>query len=167
MNRRNLVWAAAGLGAYLAFRKMSSRSRSAAEVELWSRSFPTPEGGTLEMRSLRGQTLIVNFWASWCGPCVAEMPSLSRFHEQHRSAGWGVLGLAAQDMKSREEFLARRPVSFPVGVVGNIGLSRGLGKEKGTIPFTVVLDRFGEVLDHRRGMLKSGDLERWASQFTP
>ncbi|MBC7717365.1 MAG: TlpA family protein disulfide reductase, partial [Pseudorhodobacter sp.] len=81
------------------------------------------------MADLRGKPLLLNFWATWCPPCVKEMPLLDAFYQTHRARGWQVVGLAVDSPTPVRAFLERVPVSFPIGLAGMEGseLSRALG----------------------------------------
>lgn len=132
---------------------------------LWPLQFPTPQGGTLTMASLRGRPLLLNFWATWCPPCVEEMPLLDAFYKQQAANGWQVLGLAIDQPSAVRSFLARVPVSFPVGLAGLEGtaLAKALGNLTGGLPFTVVFGADGSVRQRRMGRVTQADLEQWAA----
>lgn len=129
----------------------------------WGLSFDTPAGGALTMSSFDGGPLLLNFWATWCAPCVKEMPMLDAFHRQHAAAGWQVVGLAVDGPTPVREFLARRPMGFPIGLAGldGVELSRALGNANGALPFTVVFAPGGRPLDRKLGALTEADLARW------
>ncbi len=115
------------------------------------------------MSSLRGAPLLLNFWATWCPPCVKEIPLLDDFYHQQQAAGWRVLGLAIDSPTPVREFLAARPVGFPVGLAGLVGtdLGRTLGNKNGALPFTVVIGRDGRVIERKLGAIDLADLRRW------
>jgi thiol-disulfide isomerase/thioredoxin len=130
---------------------------------LWPLTLATPAGGELTLASLRGQPLLVNFWATWCPPCVEEMPLLDRFFRENSASGWKVVGLAIDQPSSVRQFLARTPVSFPIGMAGLEGteLGRTLGNQTGGLPFTVVVGRDGRILARKMGQVTLADLDRW------
>ncbi len=154
--------AAAGAG-WALLRQRATMPESGAA--LWGLSFDTPAGMQLDMGRLRGQWLVVNFWATWCPPCVREMPALDRFQRDFAPRGWRVVGLAADQPAAVREFLARTPVSFEIGLagLGGIALSQQLGNRGGGLPFTVLFGREGEVLQRRIGETRYEQLAEWAA----
>lgn len=157
---------AAGLGAGVAW----WRSRpSAADLEaarrFWTLSFETPKGGApLAMASFQGKPLLLNFWATWCAPCIEEMPMLDAFYRQRAANGWQVVGMAIDQPSSVRRFLERTPVTFPIALGGLEGsdLSRSLGNQAGGLPFSVVFGADGSVLRRRMGRVSEADLQTWA-----
>ena len=134
-----------------------------AAQALWSLTLDTPSGGPLALASLRGRNLLVNFWATWCPPCVDEMPLLDRFFRENSASGWNVVGLAIDQPSSVRQFLARSPVSFPVGMAGLQGtdLGKALGNQSGGLPFTVVIGADGLIRQRKMGQVTPEDLARW------
>jgi len=123
-----------------------------------------PGGGTLDMAEFRGRPLLVNFWATWCPPCVEEMPLLDGFFRERAAKGWQVVGLALDKSAAVQSFLVRTAVSFPIGVLGLEGLQlvRTLGNQGGGLPFTVVVDRRAHIHASRMGQVSPADLRQWA-----
>lgn len=91
---------------------------------------------------------------------------IDTFHRQQQANGWRVLGLAIDSPTPVREFLAKRPVGFPIGLAGLGGteLSRTLGNPNGSLPFSVVVGRDGRVIDRKLGAIKPADLARWARE---
>lgn len=130
---------------------------------LWQHTWEDPNGQPVVMQHFKGRPLLLNFWATWCPPCVEEMPLLNAFYHERRSEGWTVLGLAVDQPSAVRQFLQRLPVDFPIGMAGLGGteLSKRLGNATGGLPFTVVLDARGEIAHRKIGQVKPGDLAAW------
>lgn len=131
---------------------------------LWPMNFDTPAGTSLAMQSLRGKPLVLNFWATWCPPCIEELPLLDAFFRQNSAKGWQVVGLAIDQPSAVRKFLERTPVGFPValGGLGGTELGHALGNLAGGLPFTVVISSAGDVLQRKMGRLTPADLAQWA-----
>ena len=130
----------------------------------WQQSFDTPEGGSLSMAGFAGKPLLVNFWATWCPPCVEELPLIDRFHTDNRARNWQVLGLAVDQPSAVRSWLQRKPLGFPVVMAGLQGteLSKTLGNLAGGLPFTVVFGAAGQVLHRKSGKVSAEELAHWA-----
>lgn len=151
-------------GAGLALRSNQPQTAlPTVEPALWQQSFTKPEGGSFNMAALQGKPLLLNFWATWCPPCVEELPLLSRFYVENQAKGWQVLGLAVDQTDSVRKFLVRAPVTFPVAMAGlpGLDLSRSLGNLSGGLPFSVVLDAGGVVAHRKMGRVTLDDLLSW------
>jgi thiol-disulfide isomerase/thioredoxin len=131
---------------------------------LWSMRFAQPAGGELVMAERRGRPLLLNFWATWCPPCLKEMPDLDRFAREFGGRGWQVVGLAVDGPTPVREFLQRTPVSFAIGLAGFEGtdLSRQLGNAQGALPFTAAFDARGRLVRRKLGQTEYAELVRWA-----
>lgn len=158
--------AAAAAGAGWAWWRLQPHAVEAgAQEALWGQSFQTPDGAALAMSAFQGKPLLLNFWATWCPPCIAELPLLNHFYAEHAAHGWQVLGLAVDQPSAVRTFLARLPLDFPVGMAGLDGtsLSRALGNLTGGLPFTVVFGADGRVLHRKMGQVTPEDLKAWAA----
>ena len=131
---------------------------------LWALRVARPEGGELDLATLRGKPLLVNFWATWCAPCVREMPQLDQFHREFGPRGWQVLGLAIDGQAPVQDFLARVKVGFPIGLAGLDGtdLLHGLGNPQGGLPYTVMINAQGSVFKRKLGETHFDELAGWA-----
>lgn len=170
MNRRLLLGAGVGAAAaaagagYAVLRSLASGPDTVPA--LWDLSFEQPGGGTLAMSALRGKPLLINFWATWCPPCLREMPLLDRFHRDKLSSGWQVVGIAVDGPTPVKEYLAKLPISFPIGLAGMEGaeLSRTLGNVNGALPFTVVFNAAGQVIGRKLGAISEKELADFAAR---
>ncbi len=180
MNRRTMLYggiaAVAGLaGAAAAWWKfqpqqeagvlpVAGASVAGAADAFWRLSFDTPDGHKMPMSSFRGKMLLVNFWATWCPPCVEELPLLDGFFQKNRDKNWQVVGLAVDQLSAVQDWLRTKPLSFPVGIAGLAGveLSKSLGNGVGALPFSVVFGSSGELLHRKIGKVLAQDLELWA-----
>jgi thiol-disulfide isomerase/thioredoxin len=132
--------------------------------EFWTLEFDPPGAGDLVRPQLfRGQPLLVNFWATWCPPCVEEMPLLNRFYTENRSNGWQLLGLAVDQKSAVQRYLRRSPVDFPVGLASENGvdLMRQLGNSQQALPFSVLFAADGALRQRQVGQLSARTLSGW------
>ena len=127
---------------------------------LFAATLPRVEGGDTALRTLRGRVLVVNFWASWCPPCIGEMPGLSQFARQHPDIA--LIGIAVDEAQAVQEFLQRSPVSYPVLVAGDRGIDLidALGDVQHDLPYTVVIGADGRVLAQHLGRIDPATLQR-------
>ena len=174
MNRRTLLMAGAGAAAAAAgigWQQWRAPAVGAplteAELAFWQSSFTQPDGQTLAMAPLRGRPLVLNFWATWCPPCVKEMPELDRFAKAFAARGGRVIGLAVDNPSAVRQYLAKAPVAYAIGLAGFDGteLSRKLGNSTGALPFTAVFDRLGAVVQRKLGETSFDELNAWAQQL--
>lgn len=108
-------------------------------------SFPGLDGGDVALSSLSGKPVLANFWASWCPPCVREMPDLDALHRQYPDVAF--VGLAVDTKANVQRFVQKVHVSYPLLLTGTqgIGLMRDLGNKSGGLPFTVLFGRDGRI----------------------
>lgn len=170
-NRRTALYAgvaalAAVGGAGIAWKRQPAAVISPEALNaFWASTFETPSGESLSMTALQGRPLVINFWATWCAPCVEEMPIIDDFFRQNESKGWQVLGLAIDQPSRVRQFLSQFPVSYKIGLAGMNGteVSKMLGNEAGGLPFTVVLDANGTLIQRKLGKLTPEEVNKWAA----
>jgi thiol-disulfide isomerase/thioredoxin len=151
-NRRVLIGGAvalgaAALGAAVAWRRLAPDEASGDAVAiLLAQTLPDSGGKPFAFAQLTGHPTILNFWATWCPPCIEEMPELSELHRE-LNARVRMVGIGIDSPSKIAEFAARRPVSYPLVVAGMGGteLARRFGNASGALPFTVLIDRRGRV----------------------
>lgn len=108
-----------------------------------------------------GRPLLINVWASWCGPCIEEMPELQRYSETQGTDGVQVIGLALDDAQAVRDFLLRVPVRYPIALdaPGPADASVRLGNRRGTLPYSVLIGADGRLLRQRLGPFAPGELD--------
>jgi thiol-disulfide isomerase/thioredoxin len=127
---------------------------------------PGLDGNSVELASIApGRPLLVNVWASWCGPCVEEMPELQRFALAQGDQGVQVVGLALDTPAGVRAFLDRIPVGYPIllDTPGPADASVLLGNTRGLLPYTVLVDARGKVVKQKLGPFAHGEIEDWAT----
>jgi thiol-disulfide isomerase/thioredoxin len=159
--------ALAGLaGAGLAWWRLMPQSAPGVEQHaFWGQSFETPQGQALAMASFAGKPLLLNFWATWCPPCVEELPLIDRFWRENAANGFQVLALAIDQPSAVRRFLDRQSLGFPMGLAGLGGteLARSLGNAAGGLPFSVFFKADGSIWRQKLGQLSPSDLDAWRS----
>lgn len=112
----------------------------------------TASGPNLRLQEQRGQVVLINFWATWCGPCRQEMPQLNKLYDKYRAAGFVLLGINIDDDTRRAtEVAAKLGLRFPVLLDTDKAVSRLY--DLGTMPTTVLIDRDGRVRHIHAGYL--------------
>jgi thiol-disulfide isomerase/thioredoxin len=151
----------AGLSHWL---KARNRLSAQAEQQLWQQNLTLTDGQTLDFASLRGHPLVINFWATWCPPCVEEMPLLDAFFQQNSPKGWKMVGIAIDQPSQIKRFLSQRPVSYPIAYGGLDGMElvEMLGNEGGSLPYTLVLAADGRLIMNKLGKLSANEIAKWA-----
>jgi len=154
-----------GSGLVLRTSRRQSLALSKAEDSFWQQQFMQLDGSQFAVAVFKGKPLVLNFWATWCPPCIEELPLLSAFFNENRAKGWQVLGLAVDQAAPVKRFLTQTPLSFSVALAGFAGIevSQSLGNLSGGLPFTVVFGADGRVLHRKMGKLSATDLRLWSA----
>jgi thiol-disulfide isomerase/thioredoxin len=129
----------------------------------------TPSGDRRDLaRLLAGRPAIINLWASWCAPCIKEMPALDAFARRQGTNGVQVVGIALDDPDAVQRFLRARPVGYPILVdaAGPADAGVRLGNTRGVLPYSALVGADGRILRRWAGPLEPGDLEDWAAIAT-
>lgn len=155
--------AAAAAGAGLAWWRIGLQApRDDALALFWQQTFADSAGRPWPMADLRGRALVINYWATWCPPCVEEMPELSGLARELEGKPVQILGIGIDNASNIRNFAEKTRFDYPLligGVAGN-ELGRQMGNTGGYLPFTVVVDRAGGIAARILGRFKLDDLRR-------
>jgi len=123
-------------------------------------TLPARDGGNLSLAELKGQVVMINFWATWCGPCRQEMPLLEQIQAKYEPLGFTLVGINVEpDSAAAQEWLAKVPVTFPILFDRKNQVAESFGVEG--MPSTVFIDRAGNVRYVHRGY-RPGDEAKYA-----
>jgi len=169
MSRKAAWWAGAAIAAIalvaglsLALNHFSPIGGASAEA-FFAQTFKDLEGRSDNMSRFQGQFVVVNFWATWCPPCVEEMPDLQRVQDEYATRGVTVVGLGIDSPSALKRFRDEHALSLPLYAAGAAGseLARALGNASGALPYTVLVDRKGRIFRARLGQVEPTELRRW------
>ena len=156
----------AATGGYFAAMKFTSTPSAGLEKDsvldqpLPGFSHLDTSGRPVSAADFDGQVLLVNFWATWCAPCVEEMPMLSRLQRKLAGQGFQVVGVALDDADRAAQFTAEMDLDYPVLVGGTDVVLTGkrYGNDSGMLPYSVLADRQGVVRWTFLGALEEAEL---------
>lgn len=132
------------------------KPQNAPSYPLSGYTFDTPQGGSLDLGALKGKVVVLNFWATWCPPCVEEMPELDDLYPQLQAQNVELIGIAIDSPANVQQFLLKTPVNYPIVLAGMAGTELGkvLGNQQGGLPFTVILDENGNQILTEAGRIQ-------------
>ncbi len=159
---------AAAAGAYFATQNrpqidpnpIANQSASLGEP-FFSGQWPDANEKKQSFADWRGDIVVINFWATWCPPCIKEMPDISKMATELAPQKIRFIGIGIDSGTNIRQFLAKSPVSYPISAVGLSGsdLARSFGNDKGMMPFTIVLNKKGEALTRITGAIEPAELK--------
>jgi len=177
MKRRTLLLGGSGLVAmgaagFVAWRESSLRAPQANRAvsqpnavssppdleAFYASHLPDSKGRDTALESFRGDALLINFWATWCPPCVAEMPELEALSKSFNHVQF--VGIAIDTAANVNKFLTKIPVSYPILVAGHSGIDlvRAMGNPVGGLPYTVLVTSGGRVNEQILGQVHADTL---------
>ncbi|MBU3604245.1 MULTISPECIES: TlpA disulfide reductase family protein [unclassified Polynucleobacter] len=126
----------------------------------FANSWQTPDGKTVNTQDWQGKVLVVNFWASWCPPCVEEMPALDKLQQEFLRQNVLFVGIGIDSPSNIREFLSKTPVSYPIVIGGLEGsnLSKQLGNSQGALPYTIIINAKGKASYSKLGKISEDDI---------
>lgn len=153
MNRKIIAFVViaavfAGIGVYVGSQRFEPKPAADTAVgALMQATLPDASGTERTLSEWQGKTLVVNFWATWCPPCVDEMPELVELQNDLASRNVQVLGIGIDSPSNIRQFSEKHQITYPLLVAGMEGteLSRQFGNQAGGLPFTVLIGSDGKV----------------------
>ena len=132
-----------------------------APAAIYAAGFTDTSGAARSLGQFQGQVIVVNFWATWCAPCRAEMPAFERLHQRWSGRGVRFVGLSDEPAATAGRFGRELAIGYPlwVGRDQAAELSRRLGNNLGVLPHTVILGPQGTILEQRVGPYTEAELD--------
>lgn len=173
MNRRLLLSAGVAVaatvaGGYTLLGQKSRTSSAPADASdpvagLMQLQLPDLNGATQSLANWKGQPMVVNFWATWCAPCVREMPELDALQKKYPHVRF--VGIGVDSAANMQKFVEKVQVSYPLWVIGAgaIDTLRKLGNPSGGLPFTIVFNADGGINRKILGEIQPDDLNKTLS----
>ena len=171
MSKRWILAAAAAVGlAAVAISGVGGQSRAAgvsgacdpnAKPANLNFTLKDVAGKDVKLSSYKGKVVLLNFWATWCGPCKIEIPWFNEFHQKYQGKGFVVLGISADDtVEQLKPFVAQYKMAYPVLVgLGRDDVQEALGPVWG-LPTTLLINREGKVCQRHMGLVKKEEFEK-------
>ncbi len=154
-----VVMLAAAVGGYLLSGPPSPERIDGDRV--LSATFPDLSGVPQSIDRWRGKVLVVNFWATWCPPCLEEIPMFVRLQQQFGEQGLQFVGIAVDERDKVAAFARDNAINYPImiGQLDAIELAESAGNDSGGLPYTLVFDRSGRVVSRHFGGLTEEKLK--------
>ncbi|QWD64266.1 TlpA disulfide reductase family protein [Polynucleobacter sp. MWH-UH2A] len=142
-----------------------SQSGLASEPSIkafFANPWQSPDGKPVNSEHWQGKVLVINFWASWCPPCVEEMPTLDQVSKEYASKNVLFVGIGIDSPSNVREFLQKTPVSYPIVIGGLEGsnLAKQMGNAQGALPYTVVINPSGKSTFTKLGKISEDELKK-------
>lgn len=133
---------------------------SANPLALYGARLQGLDGQEFALSTLKGRPLVVNFWATWCAPCVQEMPHLDSLAKEFPEIKF--VGIGIDTAQNIAQFVAKIPISYQLLIAGHAGIAmvRELGNSAGGLPFTLLFDANGSIFDSILGQVEPNDLKQ-------
>ena len=148
-----IIAAVLALGGGILAREFLAPVEQTSPTPLPDFNLPDVSGNQHNISEWQGKILIINFWATWCPPCLKEIPEFMALQEQYAAKGLQFIGIAIDDQEPVEEYLATTKINYPIliGGVTGIALAHQLGNIVDAVPFTLVVNQQGQIIHRQPG----------------
>lgn len=172
-SRRPLLIAAVAAAAVLAgvwaswsFFYKSPQPDDGAVRDLITSNFSGLDGTPVRINTWQGKVVLVNFWATWCVPCMEEIPLLAQMQKEYGGRGLQVVGIALDSSEKVQQYVPKSPINYVVGITGMdaLVLVQKLGDDAAALPYSVILDRSGKVVQRKLGAFHHDELIKVLNQ---
>jgi thiol-disulfide isomerase/thioredoxin len=153
----------ASIGIYFGKKDLEPTSpQPSATANFFAQSMNDSEGKPQALSQWKGKPLVVNFWATWCPPCVEEMPELSALQREVLNKNIQIIGIGIDSPSNIAEFSSKYKIHYPLYTSGMSGtdLSRQFGNQAGGLPFTVLIGADGQIKKRYLGRLNMEELRK-------
>jgi len=135
---------------------------------IYGAEFDDEDGRIVALAHWKGKLLLLNFWATWCVPCVSEMPALQKAQDELGEGQVSIVGIGAEESRAIKPFRIAHGLRFPLlaGSFESLRAAQALGDRKAELPFTVLVSPDGHVLRSHVGALPDGEVQRWVAEAT-
>ena len=155
---------ALGAGAVWSWRRSPPDAASdEAAAWLFELKLPDADGVARPLKTWEGKLLVVNFWATWCTPCIEEMPQLQQFADEFAPHNVAVIGVAVDEVDKIRDFRRQHGLRIPLLAAGFDGmeLARRLGNPEPVLPYTALISPAGRIVEEHSGRIEPPELRRW------
>jgi thiol-disulfide isomerase/thioredoxin len=145
-----IIAAVAALGLGIAARQFLIPAEKSSISTLFEFNLSDLSGQPHNISEWQGKILVINFWATWCPPCLKEIPDFITLQDQYKSQGLQFIGIALDDKEAVAKYIATTQINYPVLLGGEHGIvvARQLGNNINAVPYTLIVDRQGQII-HR------------------
>ena len=158
---------AVAAGAFWGLRRPAPDAAADQEaVALFAMKLPDADGVERPLLAWRGKLLVVSFWATWCAPCVEEMPELQRFADEFAPRNVAVIGIGVDDADKIRDFRSQHRLRIPLLAAGFDGmqLAQRLGNPEPVLPYTALISPDGRLVEEHSGRIQEPELRRWVAE---